>query len=260
MNPLVSILMPTYERPRYFEQALQSALRQTYQNTEIVVSDNSESDATERIVRRYQAMPGGGKIRYIRNPINIGPIDNIQQCLDQARGEYVNYLNDDDLFHPRKIERMMRVMGFDRQIALVTSQRRLIDEQGRPLYVPPMWTFKKLFPRDTIVDGREFTRILLKSRTNYIGEPTTVLFRKKCLKEPFGMLLGKQVFFAVDFATWLNLLQEGKGAYLVQPLSYLRYHPNQLSQNEYAKQIAKMDREAFENFARKKGYVRVKKR
>lgn len=259
MNSLVSILIPTHNRPHYFEQALKSALNQTYPNTEIVISDNSENNATEAIVKRYQAMPAGRKIRYIHNPINIGPIDNLQQCLQEARGDYVNFLNDDDLFHPLKIERMMRVMRMDPQIALVTSQRRVIDERGRQLYVPPMWTFKRLFPRDTVLDGRTFSQILLRDKTNYIGEPTTVLFRKAKLKEPFGMLLGKQVFYAVDFAAWLNLLQEGKGAYLIQPLSYLRYHSKQLSQNEYAKQIAKMDRAAFERFAIMKGYVRGRK-
>ena len=145
-------------------------------------------------------------------------------------------------------------------IALVTSQRRVIDKDGRQLYVPPIWTFKKLFPRDTILDGKKFIEILLRDKTNYIGEPTTVLFHKKYLKEPFGVLLGKQVYFAVDLATWLNLLTEGKGVYMTQPLSYLRYHPQQLSQHKDADKIKRLDKETFIAFAKAKGFGYLKEK
>lgn len=255
MNPLVSILIPTYNRPHYFEQALQSAFNQTYDNIEIIVSDNSDNNATELVVQKYQALPGGSKIRYIRNSENIGPIANQQQSLNLAKGEFINYLMDDDLFHPQKIQKMMVYMLQYPDVTLVTSQRRVINSAGRQFYVPPFGTFKQLYPRDTIVDGRVLTRRLLEDQTNYLGEPTTVLFRRKDLLEPFGMLLGKQVYFAVDLASWLNLLSRGKGVYMVQPLSYLRYHSQQLSQHEMAKEVAKMDIETFKNFAKQQGYA-----
>lgn len=255
MEPLVSILIPTYNRPHYFEQALVSAMRQTYGNIEIVVSDNSDNNLTEKIVRRYQAGPRGSVIRYIRNKENIGPIENQQQCLKLATGEYINYLMDDDVFHLSKIEKMMRYFLTHPDVTLVTSQRRVIDASGKQLYVPPLWTFKKLYNQDTIVEGRVLTKRMLRDRTNYIGEPTTALFRRNDLKEPFGVLLGRQVFFAVDLASWLNLLDRGKAVYMVQPLSYLRYHSKQLSQHKLAKEIAQMDREAFIHFAKVKGYL-----
>ncbi|MDD9267332.1 glycosyltransferase family 2 protein [Paenibacillus sp. GCM10023248] len=255
MNPLVSILIPTYNRPDYFEQALKSALAQTYPNIEVVVSDNSETNATELVVQKYQAMPGGSRIRYVRNAQNIGPIANQQQALNMAYGEFVNYLMDDDLFHPQKIEKMMAYMLQYPDVTLVTSQRRVVNSKGNQLYVPPIGTFKLLYPKDTVVDGRILTKRLLEDKTNYLGEPTTVLFRRKDLVEPFGMLLGRQVYFAVDLASWLNLLDRGRGVYMVQPLSYLRYHSQQLSQHEMAKTVAKMDVETFKNFAVQKGYA-----
>lgn len=255
MNPLVSILIPTYNRPDYFEQALKSALSQTYTNIEVVVSDNSETNATELVVQKYQAMPGGARIRYVRNAQNIGPIANQQQALNLANGEFINYLMDDDLFHPQKIEKMMAYMLQYPDVTLVTSQRRVVNAAGRQIYVPPMGTFKVLYPKDTIVDGRVLTKKLLDDRTNYLGEPTTALFRRKDLVEPFGVLLGRQVYYAVDLAAWLNLLDRGRGVYMVQPLSYLRYHSQQLSQHEMAKTVAKMDIETFKNFAVQKGYA-----
>lgn len=254
MNPLVSILIPTYNRPVYFEQALKSALNQTYGNIEIIVSDNSDNKQTQQIVQRYAAGPNGSKIRYFKNKTNIGPIANQQQCLNLANGTYVNYLMDDDLFHPEKIARMVHYFEKNPGVTLVTSQRRVIDAKGQPLYVPPLWTFRKLFERDTVIDGKRVNRMMLENKTNYIGEPTTAMFRKKDLDEPFGVLNGRQVYFAVDLATWVKLLEIGKCVYITKPLSYLRYHDKQLSQHKMAKEVAKLDEQTFILYARSRGY------
>lgn len=256
MKPLVSILIPTYNRPYYFKQALKSALNQAYSNIEIIVCDNSDNDKTEQIVNRFLSGPNGSKIKYKRNSTNIGPIANQQQCLDLAKGEYINYLMDDDLFHPNKLEAMMEYFLKYSNLALVTSQRRVIDAEGQPIYVPPVWTFKKLFAEDTVIQGRKLAEMMLRDSTNYIGEPTTALFKRSKLKEPFGVLLGKQVYFAVDLASWLNLLEEGDAVYMTKPLSYLRYHAKQLSKHELADKAKKIDKETFKRFARKKGYLK----
>lgn len=255
MNPLVSILIPTYNRPHYFEQALKSAFNQTYDNIEIIVSDNSDNNLTQLVVQKYQVMPGGTKIKYYKNPQNLGPIGNQQQSLNLATGEFINYLMDDDLFHLQKIEKMMAYLIQYPDVTMVTSQRRVINAAGRQMYVPPFGTFKQLYMKDTIVDGRVLTKRLLEDRINYLGEPTTVLFRRKALTEPFGVLLGRQAYFAVDMASWLSLLSKGKGVYMVQPLSYLRYHSEQLSQHEMAKEVAQMDIETFKFFAVNQGYA-----
>ncbi|GAA3406324.1 glycosyltransferase family 2 protein [Paenibacillus hodogayensis] len=254
MNPLVSILIPTYNRPDYFEEALKSALNQTYDNIEIIVCDNSDNDLTGQVVQKYLSAHNGSKIRYVKNATNIGPIANQQQCLNLATGEYINYLMDDDMFHPEKVEKMVPYFVKNSDVTLVTSVRRVIDKDGKRLYVPPLWTFRKLFEQDTVIDGKRLNQIMLRDKTNYIGEPTTAMFRRKALDEPFGVLLGQQVYFAVDLAAWAKLLHVGKGVYLTKPLSYLRYHDKQLSQHEMAKDIAKLDQQTFINFAKAKGY------
>lgn len=258
-EPLVSILIPTYNRPDYLEQALKSALAQTYPNTEIIICDNSEDRRSEEMVKAYQSGPNGSKIKYVRNKQNIGPAANQEQCLKLSAGEYINFLMDDDLLHPQKIEKMMAYFLEHEGISLVTSQRRVIDRNGAPLYVPPIGTFRKLYGKDTIIDGEKLTKRLVRDKINYLGEPTTVLFRKDKIKERYGYLLGEKVYYAVDLALWLQLLTQGKAVYMVQPLSYLRYHPQQLSQHQLAKQVAQMDRAAFMNFAVKKGYLKAEK-
>lgn len=224
--PLVSILIPTYNRPHYFELALRSALEQTYKNIEIVICDDSTNNDTDELIQKYLDS-GERRIRYFKNERNLGQFENDLQCMELARGDYVNFLMDDDLFHPRKIEKMMHHLLNDtsEEIALVTSHRQLIDEEGRNL---PDWSVtKRLFEQDTLIDGLEFGNFMLKQTSNYIGEPTTVLFRKNLLEEQFGTFGGRQYICNVDMASWLNLLSKGKIVYISETLSYFRIHGDQ---------------------------------
>ncbi len=102
--PLVSILIPTHNRPDYAELALQSALAQTYPHIEIVVNDNSDDTLTAERFAPYIARHP--HIHYARVP-GSGVMENFQHCYARATGEYVNYLMDDDLFHPEKIQKMI---------------------------------------------------------------------------------------------------------------------------------------------------------
>lgn len=133
MTPLVSILLPTFDRPQFLEQALVSALNQTYSHIEIIICDNSQNDATEQVVNSYLTSPNGSKIKYVRNKTNIGPAANQQKCFRLAKGEYMNYLMDDDLFHPRKIELMLPYLIGNPKIGLVTSLKQIINHLGNPL-------------------------------------------------------------------------------------------------------------------------------
>jgi glycosyltransferase involved in cell wall biosynthesis len=225
MEPLVSILIPTYNRLHYFNQALMSALNQTYENIEIIICDNSEDSATEKLVEiltpHYKT-----SIKYHHNPENIGHIRNLRKCFDLAEGDYINYLMDDDLLHPQKIEKMMNYFLTEKDLSLVTSHRLTIDEKG--CLAAPMRDTKKIFKSDKIIDGKELAGILIKYRLNYVGEPSTVLFKKDSLDEPFGTYSGRQAIFAFDVAAWLNLLEKGKAVYISQSLSYFRIHKSQM--------------------------------
>jgi len=225
MLPKVSILIPTYNRPGYFLQALQSALNQSYPNIEIVIGDNSENEATWRVLAPYINNPN---IKYFRNEGNIGPVGNQQRCFEASTGEYINYLMDDDLFHPQKIEKMMHYFLNYSDITLVTSHKHTIDRAGRIFYINQV-PFTCLYHQDTILDGYTLGNMILRDRTNYVGAPTMVLFRKSDLDEPFGVFAGKQAQNNVDVASWLNLLSKGKAVYITEALSYFRVHKAQLT-------------------------------
>ncbi|MFE5324103.1 glycosyltransferase [Paenibacillus sp. NPDC056579] len=223
--PLVSVMIPTYNRPHYFELALKSVLDQTYNNIEIIICDDSTNDETFKVIQPYLLQYSN--IRYYKNEQNLGQFKNDLKCMELANGEYVNFLMDDDLFAYNKIERMMSyfLSGTGKEVSLVTSHRQLIDSEGNLL--DDMNVTTKLFSNDTITDGIEFGDFVISRNANVIGEPSTVLFRKKDLEVPFGTFAGKEYGCNVDTATWVNLLSKGKIVYISETLSYFRLHDNQ---------------------------------
>lgn len=216
--PLVSILIPTYNRPDYFRRALESALNQTYRHTEILIGDDSTNDETEKLVRE-QYLEKHPNIRYYHNEKNMGQFENDQKLLDMAQGDYVNFLMDDDLFHPQKIEKMMDcfIMDIKQEISLVTSHRMQIDADGKEIGI--FGQSDRVIQKDSVLDGINLGNHLLCNNFNIIGEPTTVLFDKRKLKAPFGTFGGRRYYCNVDQAAWLELLAQGKAVFINQALS-----------------------------------------
>lgn len=127
---LVSIGMPTYNRASgYLKQALQSAVSQTYQNIEIVVSDNCSSDDTESVVKSFN----DPRIRYYKQKDNIGPLNNRNFCLQQSQGEYFLLLFDDDVIDVDFISTCMNARTSGSKPGIILTGAREIDSKGNVL-------------------------------------------------------------------------------------------------------------------------------
>ena len=128
MSVLVTIAIPTFNRASgNLACALQSAINQTYDNIEIIVSDNCSSDHTEQVIKQF-ADP---RIQYIRHPENIGANANFNFCLSQAKGEYFLLLHDDDLIDEDFVSVCMKVENDDvNEIGIIRTGTRWIDEDA----------------------------------------------------------------------------------------------------------------------------------
>lgn len=218
--PLVTILIPTFNRPKYFREALESALNQTYRNIEIVISDDSTNDETEHLMRNYN----DSRIKYFRNK-GFTSHDNWNFLRDynNPAAEYVNWLMDDDLFYPTKIERMVEVYRKNPDVSLVTSAKNVIDANSKIL-----GNTQNFFGQNVKISGDEAGRMEF-FLDNYIGEPTTVLIRKKFLRNnDLCWNEDERGFFSiVDVSTWLQLLTKGNFVRLIDCLSACRCHEGQ---------------------------------
>jgi glycosyltransferase involved in cell wall biosynthesis len=107
-EPLVSIAIPTYNRAAGLRRAVASALAQDYPCMEVVISDNASTDETrafcEELVRRDP------RVRYVRQPVNVGPVGNFVHALEQCVGEYFMWLADDDWIDADYVRRCMEVL------------------------------------------------------------------------------------------------------------------------------------------------------
>ena len=252
--PLVSILIPTHERPEFFKLALESALAQTYRHIEIIISDNSSDDRTEELMRTYA---DDARIHYVHDS-SLSLRQNWLRPLERANGEYLAYLFDDDLYAPEKIERMADALSMEDGIAFVTSHRRVIDEEGNfvddPAVDPLPVEETSRIPGELAIYG------LLEKQANFIGEFTTVLLPRRMKEIVYEILRREPPGVLPDVECWLRLLEEGDLLYMVDTLSYFRKHEGQegatlTAQLEGARAWAQLLRERA---ARERGVRRKK--
>lgn len=225
LYPLVSVIIPTYQRPDYFRQALASAAGQMYRNLDIFVTDNSHNEETKRVYEKCFA--DDSRIRYEHHPeYDMWGNWHRSNGYDNPEATYVNWLMDDDLFVPEKIATMMDVFFQNPDVVLVTSYRQLIDADGAPLPDQP-WS-KPLFQAPTRVKGDEMGKALLVNMLNLIGEPTTPLIKKSAMLQNHMGWTGHEGKYQIsDFPTWLCVLSKGDVIYLTEALSKFRQHANQ---------------------------------
>ena len=231
-QPLVTIAIPAYN-PTFFRQALESALSQTHTNLEVLICDDCPGKDIKKILSEYQKVDK--RIRYLKNPAktagkNYGR-DNYMRCYREARGEFIKFLNDDDLLARNCVQRMLAAFTLADDITLVTSRRQPIDENGD--YLPDVGATEAPVVEDAIIEGLSLGEHILTKGKNIIGEPTSVLFRKLELADvrPDPMSMdGKPLMGVSDLAMWLHLMAKGSAIYLVEPLTYFRRHKNQVQQ------------------------------
>jgi glycosyltransferase involved in cell wall biosynthesis len=127
--PRVSVGLPVYNGENFVEQAIDSILRQTFVDFELIISDNASTDATETICRTFAERDR--RIRYYRNPKNIGGMPNFNRLVSLARGNYFKWAAHDDLCAPEFLEECVAVLDREPTVVLCHSLTQTIDQHGR---------------------------------------------------------------------------------------------------------------------------------
>ena len=226
--PLVTIAIPS-SNPRYFLECLDSAIAQTYPRLEILICDDSGGD---EIAAMAASRAARAEIRFERNRVRLRTRRNYERLLELARGEYVKFLNDDDALEPTCVARLVDAFARAPGLTLATSHRWRMDAQSR--IIDDMPATRPAVARDLIVDGISLANAVIMHGLNFIGEPSTGLFRKRDFdrrphidgERPFHFN-GEEVRGAADLAMWSRLLMQGNAAFLAQRLSRFRVHDQQ---------------------------------
>ncbi len=124
----VSIGLPVRNGENFLGEAIASILSQTFEDFELLIGDNASTDATEEICRSYAARDP--RIRYVRNPENIGAHPNYNRLFEMSSGEYFKWAAHDDVCHPDFLLRCIEVLDRDPSVVVCYTRTMLIDEEG----------------------------------------------------------------------------------------------------------------------------------
>jgi glycosyltransferase involved in cell wall biosynthesis len=219
--PRVSILVPTYNSERWILEALDSALAQTYEDTEIVVSDNASTDGTIELVRSLK----DERLRVHVRDHNIGPVGNHNALLCLARGSYLKFLHADDMLLPHCVSAMVSIAEDEPGIGLVFATREVFsddthDSDWIAAFSNPHEHFRCL---ERVNDGRPLALELLASGfVNWFGEPSAVLLSREAI-ERVGMF-SPRLHGIQDLDLWLRVALVFKVGFLAEHLVRYRHH------------------------------------
>lgn len=235
--PLVSVGIPTYRGERFIAAAIESVLRQSLGDFELIVIDDGSLDATEAIVRGY-ADP---RLQYLRNERNLGPQPSWNRCLELARGRYFKLLPHDDLLHPQCLERQVAVLeaDLDQEIALVSCTRDVLAPDGRVL-------MQRGYPGAS--QGRigrvSAMRACVRRGTNVLGEPGALLFRTDLARRvgPFDATNP----YVIDLDYWFRLMAHGDLYHCAEALAGFR-----VSEGSWSVALGASQSQDFRRFVRR---------
>ena len=207
IKPLVSVIIPTYNRAQYICNAIDSVLAQTYRNIEVIVVDDGSTDDTRCILSRY-----GPNIRYVFQN-NAGPSAARNNGITKARGRLIAFLDSDDIWLPEKLERQVQLIADSRDIGLVNCGYYAIDASGKITTGPTImknYKNKKLFLKEFMVHN-----ILCAGVSGS-------LIKRDCF-DKLG-LFNEDLWAGEDWDMWLRIAKHYDVKFVEEPLIKYRLH------------------------------------
>ncbi|WP_341523190.1 glycosyltransferase [Pseudomonas sp. G.S.17] len=238
--PRVSIVIPAFN-PRFFQAALASALSQTCANLQVIVCDDSPGNDIKAIVDSFAGL--ATDLRYVRNAQHLGLVGNLKACLDEADGEYIKFLCDDDQLFPACIARQVNAFVEQEDARLVFGQRLFWDADSMQL--PSRLENSALAPASSIFKGDDLLAIFENFPVNFLGGFSNALFLRADVLELLPALTqpGHCFVATLDFALYVCLMRRGNVVVLNDVLGVERLYPERLSRQQPMKDAALEERQ-----------------
>ena len=184
INGLVSIIMPSWNTGRFIEETIDSVIAQTYPNWELLIVDDCSTDNTDELVAKYK----DDRIKYFKNENNSGAALTRNRAMREAQGEWIAFLDSDDLWTPEKLEHQINFMKKNGYNISFTEYEK-IDEDSKPLNI--------------YVSGPDKVNKHKMYNYDYIGQLTMMYSAKE-----FGLIQIKDIKKNNDYAIRLQLYKK----------------------------------------------------
>ena len=199
-HPLVSIVTPSYNQVRFLEAALCSVLVQDYPNMEYLVVDGASNDGSVEIIRRYV-----DRLAWWVSEKDSGQSEAINKGFHRARGEFVGWLNSDDIYLPGAVSAAIKVFQSHPEVGLVYGDAQAIDADGKPF---------------NLMRARQYTLADLMA-FNIICQPAA--FMRRSVLEEAGYL-NPAYQLLMDNLLWMCMARKAPIVYIPQTWAAARYH------------------------------------
>ncbi len=209
--PLVSVCIPTYNRKKYLRQTLDSIVAQTYKDYEIILFDDGSTDGTKEMIEDI-----GFPVTYHWQQ-NAGDAAARNKLIELAKGQYISFIDSDDLLMPDAIERMVSAMEAQNEDVIVYGPYFRIDQNGK--------IYGKC--KRNLYSGK-ITKHLFKT---ILIHSCGSMFPRKILKDPATFDTSLRI--CSDYDLWLRLSAEYRFIALPEPTFKRRRHPQNLSLPTY---------------------------
>jgi glycosyltransferase involved in cell wall biosynthesis len=196
-RPKVSVIIPSYNHGKFIEAAITSVLNQSFQDFEIVISDDASKDDSIEKIKRFT----DPRIKLFEFKENVGAVYNTNSCIEKARGEYIALLNSDDLWLNQKLEKQVKFLEENKNIGAVFTEALFVNEREEVL-TKETYQWADVFKQGNKTSGEWL---------NYF------FFKLNCLCHP-SVMIRKEVYDKTrlynpcfrqlpDFAMWVDLVK-----------------------------------------------------
>ena len=207
---LVSVITPCYNASKYIVDAIKSVQSQSYQNWELLITDDCSTDNSCEIVEQFSRHDPRVKLLRLEKNSGAGPARN--NSIKAAQGRFIAFLDSDDFWKPEKLEHQVDFM-VENGYKFVMCQTEVVDANGKLIGFSKRK--KKVSYNSTLI-------------VNYIGTSAVIYDTKDV-----GKIYMRPIRHSQDWVLWLDILKETKYAYcLEEPLSLYRETPGSLSSNK----------------------------
>lgn len=237
-QPRVSIIVPTYNRAAYLPRALDSVEAQTFKDWELLLVDDGSTDATAQVIEPY-AKRWGDRFVYLKQEKNRGASGARNIGIDHSRGRYIAFLDSDDEFRPRKLERQLSLFKRCPTLGFVYSDYSYVEvdgtfcisafDQKHPIArsVPCTRVGDHLFR----CKGRLFD-VLIKG---YFLCSINGLIKREILSDDIRFPTGQT--FGEEWLFHLRLVQACEAGFVDEPLSIYHHHKGSLARTDHHRNV-----------------------
>lgn len=211
---LVSIIMPSWNTGRFIAETIESVLAQTYTKWELLIVDDCSTDNTDEVVKTYL---GDSRIHYFKNMQNSGAALTRNRAIREVEGEWIAFLDSDDLWLPEKLDHMLKFMN-KHHIVFAYHEYEKIDEKSQSMNIH--------------VSG---PKVITKRMMYNYGYPGCLTFMYKA--DAIGLIQIKDIEKNNDYAILLEICKKSKCYLLPENLAKYRIRKQSISHDKLIKKL-----------------------